>query len=151
MKQKLFESITDEQIRKIHARSKEICISEEDLYSMISNIIRIPIMTAMSRQEAGFLIEQLEWDRRYSRPAPAVDATAITGNADRLPFLSHVSGIRSIVKDLGWDKQHLKNWLKKYMKVNSIRDLDRVRARDAFVALKKQIDKKAISQKAGDP
>ena len=133
---KLFEPVTDCQISMIHARSKEIGLSKDQLYQMISKLIGLSSITALSKQEAVHIIEQLHDQTEWTTPPPARDEGTVKENADRLPMLGHVRGIRAIVRAIGWDKEHLKNWLKKVMKVSSIRELDRVRARDAFVALR---------------
>ncbi len=148
---KLFESITDGQISMIHARSKEIGLSKDRLYLMISKLIGIPSITALSKQEAVHIIEQLHGQTKWTMPPPAGDKGNVHGDVDRLPLLDHVWGIRAIVRALGWDKDHLKNWLKKYMKVASIRELNRIRAKDAFVALRKiQAHQRSEKREQGD-
>jgi len=133
---KLFEPITNAQIKKIHARAREIKLPDEKLYSMIKRLIGIPTITALSRQEAGNIIEKLMGPTKWLRPPPARTADEIEGDSSDLAYWRHVDVIRRIVKALEWDKEHLKSWLLKYMKVRTIRELNRERGRDAFVAMK---------------
>jgi len=131
---KLFEPITDGQIKKIHTRSKEIKLSDERLYSMVEKLIGIASITALSKQAATHIIEREMGPTKWLKPPSARTEDEIPYDASNLPYLSHIIGIRLMAKEFGWDKDHLKNWLRKYMKVGSIRELDRKRARDAFVA-----------------
>jgi hypothetical protein len=51
-----------------------------------------------------------------------------------------------IARELGWDKDHLKNWLMKYIKTQNIRSLDAESARKAFIGLRKiQMSRKGKS------
>ena len=134
---KRFEPITEQQNRKLHAIIYQRRLSEKHLYEMVEKLIGIPSISSLSKQEASFIIRRLEGtDKRYAgkpfqlnHPLPA--------HSSQLPSLAHIRGIRTIAKELGWDKTHLNNWLKKYMKKARIRDLDPESARKAFIGLRK--------------
>ena len=134
---KIFEPITGDQITKIHARAAEIGLSEEDLYAMIEQVAGFASISAMSHQEASYLIDRLQGPTKWLRPLPPWTEDEIWEDASDLPYLGHIVGIRVIAKELGWDKDHLKNWLRKYLKVQSIRELNRQKAAHAFVAIQK--------------
>lgn len=143
---KLFEPITDDQIKKIHARARQINLADESLYEMVAKQIGIPSITALSKQEAIYLIERLQGQTKWLRPTTPRTEAEIPGDTATLPYFYHVLGIRLYIKALGWDKDHLKNWLAKYMKAPDIRSLDRKQAIAAYVALKNMTedrDKKA--------
>lgn len=145
---KLFEPINTDQIKKIHAQARERRMPEDQLYSMVTRLIGIPSITALSKQEASHIIERLYSPTKWLRPIRPRTEAEIAGDTAGLPFLSHIVGIRLIIKELGWYKEHMKNWLEKYMKVSDIRSLNRQRAKDAFLALQKIQDRQ---QGAGDP
>lgn len=133
---KIFEPVTPGQIEKIHARAAQIGLSEALLYAKVSSLIGIGSITSLSKQEASFIIDGLEGDKRWNHPPPPRAEDQIQGAGAELPLLSHVMGIRLIAAELGWDKEHFKNWLGKYMKVSGINALDRKRAKDVFLAMK---------------
>ena len=104
---KVFEPITNDQIKKIHARAREIKLPDEKLYSMIEELIPIPSITALSKQEAVNIIEKLEGPTKWLTPPPARTAEQTEDDTSSLPSLGQIRGIRMIVKTLGWDKGHL--------------------------------------------
>ena len=137
---RLFEPITREQNRSIHAFARRSALSDRYLYTMVEDLIGIPSISALSRQEASCLIHRMETGRKdcFLRPR---QEDQIPHDASRLPNYRHIVAIRLIARDLGWSKDHLKNWLKKYVKAASVADLDRQGARKAFLGLM-QIRKK---------
>jgi hypothetical protein len=73
----------------------------------------------------------------------------INRNGCRFHSYRQIVAIRFIARDLGWSKDHLKNWLKKYVKVASIAELDRQGARKAFFGLpqfRKHLGEKVLKQ-----
>ncbi|MBW1697077.1 MAG: hypothetical protein JRH18_06755 [Deltaproteobacteria bacterium] len=132
-----FEPITDRQNRKLHVLGKTKSPSEKHLYQMVEDLIGIPSISALSKQEASLIIKKMDRSNSFSIKRPTcIQHRAPIGNSN-LPNLSHIRGIRMIARELGWDKDHLKNWLKKYMKASSIRELDAETARKAFIGMKK--------------
>lgn len=101
---------------------------------MVEDLIGISSISALSRQEASCLIQRMETGRRYCFLRPRQE-DRIPGDTSRLPSYRRIVAIRLIARDLGWSKNHLKNWLKKYVKVASIAELDRKGARKAFLGL----------------
>jgi hypothetical protein len=142
----VFEPITSEQNRRIHAFARRSALSDRHLYSMVEDLIGIASISALSRQEASCLIQRMETGQRlcFLRPRPE---DQMPRDASRFPNYRHIVAIRLMARDLGWSKDHLKNWLKKYVKVASIAELDRQGARKAFLGLmqiRKQRQKKAL-------
>ncbi len=131
----MFEPITRQQNRLIHAFARRSAVSDEQLYSMVEEQIGIPSISALSRQEAACLIRRMKTGERqcFLRPRPE---NRIARDAARFPNYRHIVAIRLIARDLGWNKDHLKNWLKKYVKVASIAELDRQSAWKAFIGLR---------------
>lgn len=134
---KIFQPITDDQIRKIHARVKERGLPETELYAIIEQVTGFASISAMSKQEAAHIIDRLQGPTKWLRPLPPWSEDEIWDDASDDPCRGHIVGIRIIAKELGWDKDHLKNWLRKYVKVRSIRELNREKAGHAFVAIQK--------------
>lgn len=131
---RLFEPITREQNRAIHAFARRSALSDRYLYTVVEDLIGIPSISALSRQEASCLIQRMETGQRDCFLRPRQEGQ-IPHDASRLPNYRHIVAIRLIARDLGWSKDHLKNWLKKYVKAASVADLDRQGARKAFLGL----------------
>jgi hypothetical protein len=131
---RLFEPITKQQNRLIHAFARRGVLSDRHLYSMVEEQIGIPSISAMSRQEASCLIRRMKTGQRRCFFILRTE-DRIPRNAYRLPNYRHIVAIRLMVRDMGWSKDHLKNWLKRYVKVASIAELDRESARKAFLGL----------------
>ncbi len=139
---KVFEPITSEQIVKIHARAREIGLLEAGLHEMIAALADIPLMTALSKQEAIVLIEQLEGN--YERPYPAKPrySDKVEGDASQLPSYYHVRDIRLMFRQLGWNREQVKNWLVKYRKEKNIRSMGRKQAKATWAVLKGMVERK---------
>ena len=145
---RLFEPISREQNRLIHVLARGSALSDRQLYSMVEELIGIPSITALSRQEASCLIRRMESGRTNCFFKPRYE-DEMPGDASRYPNYRHVVAIRLIARRLGWSREHLKNWLKKYVKVASIAELNRQSARKAFLGLmqvQKQREKKLLEQ-----
>ena len=143
---RLYEPVTTDQIKKIHASAREHGVPHETLYSMIEDLISIPSMTALSRQEAVHIIEKLIGDEEWRRPPHARTEEELPGDGENLPTMKQIWAIRMTIKALGWDRKHIKAWLKKYRHA-SIRDQNREQAGDTYVALK-AIQEKALKKAA---
>ncbi|SHH30008.1 hypothetical protein SAMN02745124_00006 [Desulfofustis glycolicus DSM 9705] len=135
---KLFESITNEQIKKLH--SAPFPGGEAGVYALVSELIGIASITALSKQEAIFLIDRLQGKTERRFPARPRFSNEIEGDTSSLPSFYHVRDIRLLFKDLGWDKQRIKNWLRKYRKVKDIRSLDREQARATYHILTRMVE-----------
>jgi hypothetical protein len=131
---RVFEPITSEQNRLIHVFVRKHALSDRQLYSMVEELIGIPSISALSRQEASCIIHRMKTGRRecFLRPRPE---DHMQQDASRFPNYRHIIAIRRMARDLGWSKDHLKNWLKKYVKAASIAELDRQGAWKAFLGL----------------
>lgn len=132
---RLFEPITNPQIEMIFARADEISLPEEHLYSMVSELIGMPSIKALGKNEASYIIDRLMGPTKWLTPPPARTAKQIDYDSSNLPSYKQIYAIRMFVKDLGWDKDHFYNWLKKYVKKESIRELDRKTAHKAYIGL----------------
>lgn len=131
---RLFEPITKDQNRLIHVLARGSELSDQELYAMVEELIGIPSITALSRQEASCLIRRMEGGRTECFLIPRRE-NQMTGDASRFPNYRHIVAIRLIARRLGWSREHMKNWLKKYVKASSIAELDRQSARKAFLGL----------------
>ena len=132
-----FEPITQQQNRKLHAIIKQNILTEKRLYEMVGELIGISSISALSKQEASFIIRRAEGRGGWSYARIPRITNPPSMDSSNLPNLSYIRAIRSIAMELGWDKEHLKNWLKKYMKTRSIRNLDSESARKAFIGMRK--------------
>lgn len=132
----IYEPITDEQIKKIHATVREQRSSYENLYAMIADIILIPSIGALSRQEACFIIERLLGEDTWQRPPRCRGENEIPGGGANLPTMKQIWGIRKMVQKIGWNREHFNAWLKKYRHITSIRKHNRKQAGDTYSALK---------------
>lgn len=133
---KVFEPITNAQIVKVNARAAETGLPEEVLYDMITELAGIPLMTALSRQEAIVLIDRLEGRRGRTFPAAARYEDKIGGDTANFASFYHVRDIRLMFRELGWDREQITNWLVKYRKVKNIRSMDRKQAKETWAVLK---------------
>lgn len=132
---KVFERVTKDQIVKIHSVVRDSGLSNEDLYKKVAALVAIPCITALSKQEAIFLIDQLQGKgKRF--PAGPLFENQINGDGSSLPSFYHIRDIRLMFRALGWDKEQIKNWLVKYRKVKDIRSMDRKQARGTYSILK---------------
>ena len=133
---KIFEPVTEEQIKKIHAVARKTGLSDGDMYQMVAGLIGVASVTALSQQEAFFLIEKMQGKNKRRFPAVPLFSDKIIGDTSSLPSFYHIRDIRLMVQELGWDKQQLKDWLATYRKVKDIRSMDRTQARDTYFVLK---------------
>lgn len=133
---RFFEPITDGQINLIHAViAEKPNLSYEKVYSMIADLIAIPSIRDLGKNEASFIIDKIMGPTKWLRPPPARTAEQIEYDSSNLPSDKQIYAIRMFVKELGWDKDHFHNWLKKWVKKESIRELDRETAHKAYIGL----------------
>jgi len=102
---------------------------------MVEDLIGIPSLRALGKNEAVYIINKLMDPTKWPGPPPAKTAAEIEGVSSNLPSYSQIYAIRMTVKELGWEKEHFYNWLKKWVKRESIRDLDRETAHKAYIGL----------------
>lgn len=136
---RVFEPVTADQLKLLHSAPSWAAgsvVSRERLYECVAALAGIPSMSALSKQEATFLIERLKGKpgRRY--PEPARYENEVAGDASSLPSFYHVRDIRSMFRELAWDKAEIERWLNKWRKVKNIRSLDRRNAQCTWTALK---------------
>jgi hypothetical protein len=140
---RFFEPITDGQINLIHAVIAERPnLSYEKVYSMISDLIGIPSIRALSKGEASFIVDKMKGPTKWLAPYRARTAGRIEGNTSKLPSYKQIYAICMFVKDLGWDTDHFYTWLKKYVKKEDIRELDRETAHRAYIGLMEILKKR---------
>lgn len=135
-KKMVFESITEKQAWKI----MEICNQSQEfdpkkLDDMIYDLTGIPSLHSLSKQEASWLIDLIQGCTKWDRPMGPRTIDRIKGDANDLPALGHILFIRESVRALGWDKDHFKAWLRKYIKAGDLNELTRESAQKAYVAL----------------
>ena len=126
----------------IFAVADEISPSEEHLYSMVAKLIGIPSVRALGKNEASHIIDRLMGHTKWPTPPPARTAEQIDYDSSNLPSYKQIYAIRMFVKDLGWDMDHFYNWLKKYFKKESIRELDRQTSRKVYIGLLETLKKR---------
>nr|WP_320010587.1 hypothetical protein [uncultured Desulfobulbus sp.] len=143
---KVFEPIPKQLIKSIHFQGKQHGFSAEYVYHMIKELIGIPSMTALSRQEALFLIGAITRQGVRAIPLPPPFENEVAGGADLASFY-HVRDIRLMFADLGWDKAQIKGWLKKLAKVEDVRSLNRKQAQKVYFALGKIVDRARAAEK----
>ena len=137
---RLFEPITDPQIEMIFAVADGIFLPEERLYSMVSELIGIPSIRALGKNEASHIIDRLMGHTKWLTPART--AEQIDYDSSSLPSYGQIYAIRMFVKDLEWDMNHFYNWLKKYFKKESIRELDRQTSHKVYIGLLETLKKR---------
>lgn len=145
---KIFEPVTDEQIKKIHAVARKIGLADVDMYQMVAGLIGVASVTALSQQEALFLIDKMQGKNKRRYPAVPLFSDKINGDTSSLPSFYHIRDIRLMVQELGWDKQQLKDWLTTYRKVKDIRSMDRTQARKTWFILQGMVAKKCGGKQA---
>ena len=131
---KVFEPIPKSLIKSLHFQGKQNGFGEEDVYRLVTELIGIPSITALSKQEAIFLIAKMTGQTARAGPQPPPYENEILGG-DALASFYHVRDLRLMFSALGWGKDRIRGWLKKFMKVGDFRELDRTLARKAFYAL----------------
>lgn len=138
---KVFEPIPKPLIKSLHFKGKTHGFSENDVYRLVTDLTGIPIMTALSKQEALFLIGTITRQTARAVPLPPPLENGVEGGST-LPSFYHVKEIRFMFRALEWDKAQIKGWLEKYVKVEDFRTMDRQQAQKAFYALGKILDRK---------
>lgn len=136
-KPRLYEPITERQIWKIEslvAERPELA-SDELLMKIVTDLIGIPDVTALSKQEASHVIERLLGDTTWDAPPPPRTADEIGIDGDKLPSYGHIYFIRKTAGKIGWDRERFKDWLHERTGRRSIRDIDREQARKLYVIM----------------
>jgi len=139
---KVFEPITKPLIKSIHFQGRKLGFSNDDVYRLVADLVGIPSLTALSKQEALFLIGTMTGQTLRSVPLPPPLENEVEGGGATLPSYYHVKDIRLTFKELGWSKEEVKGWLKKWIKVEDIRAMDRKQAQKAYFALGKILERK---------
>ena len=148
---RVFEPVTADQLKLLHSAPSWAAgsgLSRDRLYEDVADLAGIPSMSALSKQEAAFLIERLKGQpgRRY--PAPARYENEVAGDASSLPSFYHVRDIRLMFRELAWDKAKIEVWLLKWRRVKNIRALDRQNAQGTWTALKNIVAREAGQDRA---
>lgn len=138
---KVFEPITKTLIKSLHFQGRKHGFSQEDVYRLAADLAGIPSLTALSKQEALFLLGKMTGQTARAGPLPPPWENEVEGGAT-LPSYYHVRDIRLMFKELGWGKEDVKGWLKKWIKVDDFRTIDRKQAQKAFYALGKIVERK---------
>jgi len=143
---KVFEPVTGDQIKILHSKARKRVLTELEMYTQINALIGIPSITALSKQEAIFLIDSFQGKQKRRYPTVPRLENEIEGDTSALPSFYHIRDIREMVQELGWDKQQMKNWLVKYRKVKNIRLMDRKQARISYFILKGMVKNAGTDQ-----
>ncbi|KAB2889325.1 MAG: hypothetical protein F9K32_13075 [Desulfobulbaceae bacterium] len=143
---RVFEPVTAEQLKLLHSAPSWAAgsgLSRERLYEDVAALAGIPSMSALSKQEAIFLIERIKGNSARNHPPPARYENEVAENGSALPSFYHVRDIRLMFKELGWDKAKIEGWLHKWRGVKNIRELDRHNAQGTWTALKSIVIREA--------
>lgn len=145
---KVFEPIPKPLIKTIHFQGRKHGFSKEDVSRLVAYLAGIPSLTALSKQEALFLVGKMTGQTAMAGPLPPPWENEVEGGEMR-PSYYHVRDIRLMFMDLGWGKEEVKAWLKKWIKADDFRTMDRKQAQKAFYALRKMVERKQAG--AGEP
>lgn len=130
---KIFEPITVNQTGEIYRMTKEL--PPETLEKMLIDLISIPDVNALSKQEASHIIERLHGPPKWPTPKPPRTEDKIKRDTSDMPFYGHIFFIRESVKALGWGLHRFQDWLFKYTGQTSIRNLNRKKTLKVYVML----------------
>ncbi len=136
---RVFEPVTADQLKLLHSAPSWAAgagVSLGRLYEDVAGLAGIPSMSALSKQEAAFLIGRLKGEHGRRYPAPPRYENEVAGDAAGLPSFYHVRDIRLMLRDLAWDKEKIEGWLLKWRGAKNIRALDRQNAQGTWTALK---------------
>ncbi|MDM8523277.1 hypothetical protein QUF80_07890 [Desulfococcaceae bacterium HSG8] len=132
MKKKLlFEPATEAQIQFIRSLAAG---RTHRLYQETHRLSGFNSVNFLSKQEAGHIIDNLKGNT-WLRPLPPRTAERIPGDTFSLPHYGHMVGIRKLAAELGWDTDHLKNFIERQFKT-SFRKLNREQGQGVFLGLK---------------
>jgi hypothetical protein len=138
---KVFEPIPKPLIKSLHFQGRKHGFSHDDVYRLAADLTGIPSLTALSKQEALFMIGKMTGQTVRSGPLPPPRENEVEGG-EMLPSHYHVMDIRLMFRDLGWSKEEIKGWLEKWIKVEDFRTMDRKQAQKAYFALGKIVERK---------
>lgn len=136
---RIFEPVTDEQLKLLHSAPTWPAAggwSKARLYEEVAVLVAIPCISALSKQEAAFLIGMVKGEAGRSWPATPRYESEVGGDTSSLPSFYHIRDIRLMFRELGWDKAKIEGWLLKWRGVKNIRALDRHNAQGTWAALK---------------
>jgi hypothetical protein len=95
-------------------------------------------LNALSKQEAGFWIEQARGENvKGRRPAPARHADRIEGNAANLPTVQQMALIRHTLREMEWKRDRYRPFIQRATSgaAEELRELDRMNARKVIAAM----------------
>jgi hypothetical protein len=125
----IFEPITGNQIWKIREAARSQNMTDEKKMEMVAGLIGIPDITALSKQEASFIIDRIQGTATSDRPYPPKMINQMNDEASTLPTSGQIYLIRHTVKDLGWSIERFKTWLFDHTGRPSICDISRADAK----------------------
>ena len=123
----LFEPISESQESMVYYSAKNL--PKKILDTMVTDLIGIPDVTALSKQEASFIIDRLLGATEPDRPRWPKTADQLKGNSSELAYYRQVYFIRKTIQDLEWSLERFKDWLFKNTGQTSIRNLNREQVR----------------------
>lgn len=123
----LFEPISESQESMVYYSARNL--PKEILDKMVADLIGIPDVSALSKQEASFIIDRLLGATEPNRPRWPKTADQLKGDTSELAYYRQIYFIRKTIQDLGWSLERFKDWLHKYTGQTSIRNLNREQVR----------------------
>jgi len=139
MKQEVVEMITTPQIRKIWYEAKQLGLTDDDMHEMISSEFRVDSVKKLTKSEAIYLIDVL---------------VKYTGNSKHRPGMAtpmQLWRIEELRKQLGWEPNGIKGFIKKNAHVEDIKWLTDKAASGIITGLTRVLKyrEKANSKEAG--
>lgn len=125
--------ITKRQKIKIWTMRHELEMPEKELRDLVECVSYQRSTRQLTRQQAKRLIDALEG----KKPMPKTSVSAECRFGKRATLLQ-LSLIAELKEEVGWDDEHLRNFLLKYHKVSTPDELDTKRAGSVFDMLKRE-------------
>lgn len=125
MKQEVVQMITAPQIRKIWYEAKQLGLDNEDVHEILKSEFKLDSVKKLTKDQAIYLIDTL---------------VKYTGNTKQRPGMAtpmQLWRIEELRKQLEWEPNGIKGFLKKYAHVDDIRWLTDTAASGIITALTK--------------
>lgn len=152
--------ITQKQIKKIWTKADELGMTEEHARDLVKWVSGQESTRELTKRQGILLIDLMEGKSSSPPPYPLQRGTSSPVSLQReiklsprkfpkvigrfLPLATQkqLSLIENLKPEAGWDDEHLKNYIRKQHKVDSIQELDIKRAGNVIDVLKREKQKR---------
>lgn len=142
--------ITQLQIKKIWTKRHELEMTEEKLRDLVKWVSGQESTRELTKRQGILLIDLMEGKTSSPPPNPLQGGITLRLRKDEkvigrfLPLATQkqLSLIENLKPEAGWDDEHLKNYIRKQHKVDSIQELDIKRAGNVIDVLKREKQKR---------